>query len=160
VLRRLALLSTRDPDRLVRTFHHRPISQAATRRPRAHPPSTNPFATQAATDSVGSWPTRPTTQHPWRLVRDPMGGLRRSLTRRPPCGQLWQRRRHQADATSPPAGVPAARGLTPTRRAYGFHSPDSLIAMAMLTRGGLFHLFQAGKATHENVRRPQNPGWW
>jgi transposase len=24
-----------------------------------------------------------------------------------------------------------------TRRAYGYHSPDALIAMAMLTRGGL-----------------------
>jgi transposase len=24
-----------------------------------------------------------------------------------------------------------------TRRAYGFHTPDALIAMAMLTRGGL-----------------------
>ena len=24
-----------------------------------------------------------------------------------------------------------------TKRAYGFHSPDALIAMAMLTRGGL-----------------------
>ena len=41
-----------------------------------------------------------------------------------------------------------------TKRAYGFHSPDALIAMALLTRGGLCRPLPgrvASTQTHENV---------
>jgi Transposase len=40
-----------------------------------------------------------------------------------------------------------------TKRAYGFHSPDALIAMAMLTRGELCPDLPVRKMTHYKVSR-------
>ena len=38
-----------------------------------------------------------------------------------------------------------------TKRAYGYHSPEALIGMAMLTRGGLCPGATRPKMTHYNV---------
>ena len=43
-----------------------------------------------------------------------------------------------------------------TKRAYGYHSPEALIAMAMLTRGGLTLALPAGNPEPQRV--PDHPG--
>ena len=49
-----------------------------------------------------------------------------------------------------------------TKRAYGYHSPEALIAMAMLTRGGLYLGLPAGTTEPQTGSRPTGgprPDW-
>ena len=46
-----------------------------------------------------------------------------------------------------------------TKRAYAFHSPDALIAMAMLTRGGLCPALPDGNDPLQDPSLPGRPNW-
>ena len=73
---------------------------------------------------------------------------------------IWNTLRHNLSNALSEATKYAYPGST--KRAYGYHSPEALIAMAMLTRGGLYLGLPAGTTEPQTGSRPTGgprPDW-